>query len=86
MAMRTLIDLPDEDIAWLDQLALGTGRSRAALVREAVARFRRDRAGDSLDRAFGAWTGRADIGDGVAYQDRLRREWDRDRAGPDPGP
>lgn len=64
-------------------MALGAGKSRAALVRKAVALFRRARSSDALDRAFGAWTERADIGDGLAFQDRLRREWGRTPAGGD---
>ena len=33
---RILADLPDDDIKWLDQLAAEQGKSRAAVVREAV--------------------------------------------------
>lgn len=84
--MRTLIDIPDEDVAWLDELARGSGRSRAALVREAIAHFRRDRAGDAIDRAFGVWGHRTDIGDAMAYQERLRREWARDPSDQDRAP
>jgi predicted transcriptional regulator len=79
--MRTLIDLPEDDIAWLDQAARERGRSRAALVRDAVARYRRDSSGDAIDRAFGVWRNREDVGDGLAYQERLRREWDREPGG-----
>ena len=37
---RILADLPDEDIKWLDSLAAESGRSRAAILREAVSSFR----------------------------------------------
>ncbi|WP_448586034.1 ribbon-helix-helix protein, CopG family [Thermaurantiacus sp.] len=71
-----LIDLPDDDVAWLDRAAAEAAKSRAALVREAVAAYRAERGADAIDRAFGIWKDRADIGDGLAYQQRLRAEWD----------
>ena len=76
--MRTLVDLPEEDISWLDRKAAETGRSRAALVREAVANYRNRTSDDGLDRFFGIWKDRADIGDGLDYERRLRAEWDRE--------
>ena len=38
---RILADLPDEDIKWLDQIAAEQGKSRAAVLREAVAASQR---------------------------------------------
>ncbi|MEF5110962.1 ribbon-helix-helix protein, CopG family, partial [Escherichia coli] len=38
--MRTLVDIPEDDIRWLDRLAIETGKSRAALVRDAIASYR----------------------------------------------
>lgn len=76
--MRILADLPEEDISWLDRKAAETGRSRAALVREAVASYRARTGDDDLDRYFGLWKDRTDIGDGLAYERRMRAEWDRD--------
>ncbi len=70
--MRFLADIPDDDIQWLDALAAGQGVSRAELVRRAVAAYRADVSGDAIDNAFGVWKGRADIGDGLKYQRRLR--------------
>ena len=37
---RILADLPDEDIKWLDELAAEQGKSRASVLREAVAAYR----------------------------------------------
>ncbi len=76
--MRFLADIPDEDVKWLDELARHQGKSRAAILREAVASYRADASQDWLDQAFGIWKGRADIGDGVDYQRRLRAEWTRE--------
>ena len=70
--MRFLADIPDDDIQWLDTLAAEQGVSRAELVRRAVAGYRADVSGDAIDNAFGIWRGRADIGDGLKYQRRLR--------------
>src|SRR3546814_17853620 len=52
---RILADLPDEDIKWLDQLAAEQGKSRAAVLREAVAAYRPQGPLDWLEAGFGAW-------------------------------
>eukprot|EP01035_Chromulina_nebulosa_P000377 gene377-548_t len=60
--MRTLIDLPDDDVASLDRLAQRHGRSRAAEVREAVRAHLRGSVGnDWIARGFGYWRDREDI-------------------------
>lgn len=75
---RILADLPDEDIKWLDRLAEQQGKSRAAVLREAVASYKAQPSGlDWLDAGFGAWKGRADIGDSVEWQRRERASWTR---------
>jgi hypothetical protein len=70
--MRFLADLPDDDVHWLDALAVEQGVSRAELVRRAVTAYRADASGDAIDNAFGIWRGRDDVGDGLTYQRRLR--------------
>ena len=79
---RILADLPDEDIKWLDRKAAESGKSRAALVREAVEAYRAESPKDWLEAGFGAWKGRTDIGDSVEWQRRERasstRPWDAD--------
>ena len=73
--MRVLIDIPDDDLAGLDLLARHNGRSRAAEVREAIGLHLRHRSGtDWINRGAGYWQDRTDIGDGVAYQRRLRAD------------
>ena len=37
---RILSDLPDEDLKWLDQRAAELGRSRASVLRDAVATYK----------------------------------------------
>jgi hypothetical protein len=79
---RILADLPDEDIKWLDQLAAEQGKSRASVLREAVAAYRPKGTLDWLDAGFGAWKDRVDIEDSVEWQRRERaantRPWDFD--------
>ena len=75
---RILADLPDDDIQWLDRLAEEQGKSRAAILREAVSAYRaRDK--DWLEQGFGLWARHGFSEDGLAYQDRLRGEWDPER-------
>ena len=79
---RILADLPDDDIKWLDRIAEEQGKSRAAVLREAVEAYRTDSRQDWIDRGFGLWKTRTDIGDAVEWQRRERaaatRPWDAD--------
>jgi predicted transcriptional regulator len=83
---RILADLSDEDIQWLDQIAADQGKSRAAVLREAVKQYKAHSVSASgkewLDQAFGIWKDRSDIGDPVEWQRRERasstRSWDDD--------
>lgn len=72
--MRTLIDLPEDDIRWLDARAGDEKKSRAALVREAVAAFRAEPNNDWIRRGYGYWKDRDDIGDAVEYQRAIRED------------
>ena len=65
---RILIDLPDDDIHWLDQIAAERGVSRAALLREAVAAYRPQAGGDWIARGAGYWAERDNLPDAIAYQ------------------
>lgn len=83
---RILADIPEADIRWLDQFAAEQGKSRAAVLREAVATYKAQTEPASgkgwLDQAFGVWKDRTDIGDSVVWQRRERasgtRPWDDD--------
>eukprot|EP01035_Chromulina_nebulosa_P038805 gene38805-52417_t len=48
--MRTLIDVPDDDIKWLDRVAAERGKSRASMVREAISAFRAEAGKDWIAR------------------------------------
>jgi predicted DNA-binding protein len=75
--VRVLIDLPDDDIDWLDRKAAELGKSRAALVREVVAAYRVEAGKHGIERFFGAWRARKDIADGLEFQRQTREDWDR---------
>ena len=71
--MKTLVDIPAPDLQALAELGAASNRSRAALIREAVAAYVRSHRRPPPDAAFGLWG--ADGEDGLAYQRRLRDEW-----------
>ncbi|GAA0669432.1 hypothetical protein FHT00_000453 [Sphingomonas insulae] len=79
--MRTLIDLPEDDMKWLDRRAAEQGKSRAALVREAVSQYRAETpAADDmswLDNAFGLWARNGIASDPKDYDRQQRAEWTR---------
>lgn len=72
--MRTIVDLPGNQIDALKALGKRFNLSRAELVRRAVADYvaRKQPAAD--DTAFGLWKDRAE--DGLRYQERRRSEWE----------
>ncbi|MFN2473734.1 MAG: ribbon-helix-helix protein, CopG family [Sphingomicrobium sp.] len=75
--MRILADLPEDEIKRLDRIAAEQGKSRAAVLREAVSAYQAPAATDWIDRGFGLWKHRTDIGDAVEWQRRERAGWTR---------
>jgi metal-responsive CopG/Arc/MetJ family transcriptional regulator len=75
MPMRTIIDIPDQLVESLDRVGKTHQKSRAALVREAITDFLREKSIPQAEAAFGLWKERNQ--DGVAYQNDLRQEWER---------
>jgi metal-responsive CopG/Arc/MetJ family transcriptional regulator len=73
--MRTVIDLPDEQIEPLKAAAESLKVSRAELIRRAVTEYLRRFEAPAEDAAFGIWQQCGE--DGLAYQERMRSEWDR---------
>jgi hypothetical protein len=75
--MRTIVDLPEEQIRALDAYSKKHGVSRAEAVRRAVAMFLPQRSQRKLDLsshpAFGSWKRRAV--DSIEFQRKLRAEW-----------
>lgn len=78
--MRTIVDLPDEQIRGLAEYCEREHVSRAEALRRAVAVLlteaerRREEREKALDAVFGMWKDRGV--DGVEYQRALRAEWD----------
>jgi len=75
---RILADLPDEDIKWLDLIAAEQGKSRASVLRDAVATYkaRTPTRGTKewIMRGAGYWKNRTDIGDPIEYQRAMRED------------
>lgn len=77
---KTIVNLEPDDKAWLDQEARRRKLPMTELVRQAVHSYRlreqsrnRPELADVLQRTAGLWR----RGDGLAWQKRLRDEWDR---------
>ena len=73
---RILADIPEEDIVILDAIAVREKRSRAATLRDAVKLYlvQKADAKDWIERGYGYWAGRTDIGDAVEYQRAARED------------
>jgi metal-responsive CopG/Arc/MetJ family transcriptional regulator len=71
--MRTLIDIPEEDLKLLTQVAKKLSVSRAEFVRQVVTTSLAPHRQKMNHAAFGAWSDFPE--DGVAYQERMRAEW-----------
>lgn len=71
--MRTLVDIPDEDIDKLDALATREKRSRAAIIRQAIKLYlAQTNRNDWIDRGYGYWADRDEIPDSLEYQRAIR--------------
>ena len=70
--MRTLVDIPERQLAALTRLSKARKTSRAALIRDAVAAYLDLERPLKKHEAFGLWGDRAV--DGLEYQRRLREE------------
>lgn len=69
---RILADIPDADLRWLDAQAAEQGKSRAALLREAVSLLREGVSRRGVDAYCGMWRDRADVGEGQGYVRQIR--------------
>ncbi len=82
--MRTIIDIPKNQISQLDEIGQRDKLPRAELVRRAIDLYlgeeRKKKSDKSLDTYFGFLkdTPEAFDGlDGLDYQDKMRSEWDQ---------
>lgn len=74
---RILADLPEDDIKWLDRIAAEQGKSRAAVLREAVAAYLAEAPKDWLEAGFGLWARHGISIDPHEYDRQRRAEWTR---------
>lgn len=76
---RTIITLDPDDKAWLTRKAKRERTPMTELVRRAVRQYRKHSGPEKsdLDRALAETAGLWKHGDGLAFQNRLRREWVR---------
>jgi metal-responsive CopG/Arc/MetJ family transcriptional regulator len=74
--MRTIIDLPKRQIEALARIGKRRRLSRAELIRQAVERYLVEHAPES-GAAFGLWKRAGAAENGLAFQQRLRRDWGR---------
>ena len=72
--MRTIVNLTKAQVEGLARLGDTQQTSRAALVRAAVDEYLQRHAANSWDEAFGLWTDKPV--DALAYQRKLRAEWE----------
>ena len=77
--VRTVISLDADDKAWLDRKAREERTPMTRLVRRAIQRMRKESEAtpSRFDRLLRETAGMGMSGDGLAYQRKLRREWDR---------
>lgn len=72
---RFLVDVPEEDVARLDAMARAEGKSRAAILREAVASYIAAESKQGFEKYFGLWERHGSTVDGLDYERQLRDEW-----------
>ena len=77
--VRTVISLDPEDKAWLDRQARRERAPMTRLVRRAIQRLRKESEANPsrFDLLLRETSGLRKFGDGLAYQRRLRGEWDK---------
>lgn len=72
--MRTLVDIPDEQIEALAAICFKENTSRAELIRRAIGDYLAKKSQDEID-VFGLWKIHNHSVDGMEYQDSVRDEW-----------
>ena len=78
--MRTIIELPEDQLEALASLCRSEGISRAEAIRRAVAQYMGQRRDATAADAFGLWRDRPI--DGLDYERQLRDEWAAEPAKP----
>jgi hypothetical protein len=71
--MRTLVDIPAEDLNLLNGVVKTLAISRAEFVRRTISKSLESYRQRQKQEAFGLWASRPV--DGLQYQERMREEW-----------
>ena len=71
--MRTIVDLPEQDISDLAEISRREKISRAEAIRRAVRLYVAQLEPAGKQNVFGLWRGRKQ--DGLRYEDQLRGDW-----------
>ena len=72
--MRTIIDLPDDQLEALGEICAQKKVSRAAVIRQAVAGYIQQSKANKSENAFGLWK-KKNI-NALKHEDKIRAEWD----------
>ena len=72
--MRTIIDLPDDQLEALGEICAQKKVSRAAVIRQAVAGYIQQSKANKSENAFGLWK-KKNI-NALKHEDKIRTEWD----------
>lgn len=70
--MRTLVDIPEQQLKELNAICEAEKMSRAEVIRQAIAAYLERKKAGRVD-AFSLWKDRQV--DGLAYQEQMRSEW-----------
>jgi Ribbon-helix-helix protein, copG family len=74
---RILVDVPAEDVRKLDEIAKREGKSRAAVLREAVSNYLAASRKEGFEQYFGLWARHGVTIDPHEYDRKRRAEWTR---------
>lgn len=74
LIMRTLVDIPNDQIEDLALICEAKKVSRAEVIRQAISFYIGTNKRVPTD-AFGSWKAAGQALDGMAYQERARSEW-----------
>jgi hypothetical protein len=72
--MRTIIEIPEEQLESLSYICDKQRISRAEAVRRAISLYLKDLSTVKNDSAFGIWKSKSI--DSRVYQEKLREEWE----------
>ena len=75
--MRTIVDIPDTQIKFLDKLSKEKHLSRAEIIRQALSDYINSihETKETYKSAFGLWKNKNL--DSIDYQSQIRSEWDK---------